>query len=196
MPKLEDIGKSLQALANKQLLIGVPLDETKREKGDTRVSNAMIGYVHERGSEVQGIPARPHLVPGVLEAKDAIIAGMTQAAMAALRGDTAAIDKGLGTAGEAAEISVKKKIQQTLRPQIQPESLLSRVTAKSLREEYQRELREEAFPGIRSPVERAQLARRHGLTLIELARATVSSVQPLLDTSDYLNSIRYVIRDK
>lgn len=206
---LENIANSLRALANKELLIGVPESETKRKPpADTRITNAAIGYVHERGCEMLKIPARPHLLPGVQDAKGDIVESFKKAALAAVRGELSSIDQHLMDAGEAAQTSVKGKIQQTLTPPIKPESLLERVTGArlhpfpgsqerrtgTLRRQYEEQLRR-AHPNM-APAERRQLARRQGQTMIAMARNMAPGVQPLYDTGDYVNSIRYVVRNK
>lgn len=54
---------SLKALTSKEVLIGIPAEDSDRE--DVPFGNAGIGYLNEYGSPAQNIPPRPHLRPGV-----------------------------------------------------------------------------------------------------------------------------------
>jgi hypothetical protein len=202
--KSDYLAKALNALGSKELVIGIPAEKNERS-GDSPIGNAAIGYIHEFGSAAQNIPARPHLREGILDQKEVIkghLEGLARNVLVsgiALRGNVGSmVNRYFHEIGRIARDSVKNKIQEGLEPQIQPESLLGRVTARSLRREYQRELREEAFPSVRSRQERMRLARqrRHGLTLIEKARSEVGGAKPLWDTGSYRNAITYAIRDK
>ena len=53
----ENLMADLQAIAQYQVLVGVPEEKDTRLKGE--VGNAMLAYVHDNGSPKQGIPARP-----------------------------------------------------------------------------------------------------------------------------------------
>jgi len=198
----EYLAKALEMLGRKELIVGIPAEKNERS-GDSPIGNAAIGYIHEFGSAAQNIPPRPHLMAGVLEHKEEIIKLMrgcardVMAAAVPARGNVMpTINTYYHNIGRMVRDSIKNKIQEGLQPQIQPESLLGRVTARTLRRTHERELREAVFPGIRSRRERRQLARRHGLTLIERARGEVAGSKPLWDTGSYRNAITYAIRDK
>ena len=112
----DDIKKSIEELAKKEVLVGVP-DATKHE--NSKISNAQLLYVHENGvrskdmreemqhnqdengmtyskahemyihehgSPMYAIPPRPVLVPAMDNSKDIIAEQMKKAAKASLDG--------------------------------------------------------------------------------------------------------------
>lgn len=106
--RLAEVLARVDALAGKELLIGIPEAEGPRDDGSP-VSNAAIGYINEYGSPQLNIPARPHLVPGVREALPVCISHMERAARAALQsGNGADAEAGLHAAGLAAVASVQR----------------------------------------------------------------------------------------
>ena len=95
---------NIESLCNKQLLIGVPTTKTERKPEDSEqspVNNAVLAYIHENGSPVANIPARPFLVPGVRAAKDGIVRVLRKAAKAAtqLGSPAGSADDSLNAAG-------------------------------------------------------------------------------------------------
>lgn len=185
--ELKAISEAIKKLANKQLLVGIPMETSAREQseflnmlmggraGGTVISNASLGYIHEFGSPAVNIPARPHLVPGVTKAMDEITARMKAAATAALDGDSAGADQQMSAAGQAAVNAVQQMITDKLDPPIKPESYLSRTTGRSARQKR---------------------AGKQGISLMELAQAEAPQATPLVDTGAYRRSITFVIRDR
>jgi hypothetical protein len=173
MATLKDVMAAVEALARKQLLVGIPRE--KSDRGDGAFPNAARGYVFELGSPAINMPARPHLVPGVEAVKDQITNLLQGAANAALDGNIDAIDVALGQAGTVAVNSVQRIIRSKIPPPIRPESYLARTTGRA---------------------RRRQRARREGTPLIEVARQEAPGATPLIDTAAYSRSITYVIREK
>lgn len=99
----------------KTILIGIPYDHTARP-GDVGVSNAMIGHVNEFGSPNQNIPARPHLIPGVLKVRERVTDVLKQGLIAEALGESEALDKSMHAAGLIAVSSVKTTIVDRLSP--------------------------------------------------------------------------------
>lgn len=64
----ETVLRNISALTGRRVLVGIP--ESTAERGDTKINNAMLGYIHEFGSPARNIPARPFLLPGVRSIKD------------------------------------------------------------------------------------------------------------------------------
>lgn len=124
MAQPTDIAAILSRLSQKSLMVGIP------QKNDTRsgspIGNAMIGYIHEFGSQHQGIPARAHLVPGVNAAMPDIVKYMEQAAKAAMKGDEALSDILIGRAGQVAVNSVKRIIKAKIDPPLKPATIARR----------------------------------------------------------------------
>lgn len=118
---------SIKRATRKTVLIGVPYNHTARP-GDVGVSNAMIGHLNEFGSPTQNIPARPHLVPGVLKARAKVVEVLHKALIAEIaHGEPDDIDKGLHAAGLMAVASVKTTITDRLTPALSPVTLQRRA---------------------------------------------------------------------
>ncbi len=101
--------------SRKTVLIGIPYDHTARP-GDVGVSNAMIGHLNEFGSPTQNIPARPHLVPGVLAVRARVTGILEQGLIDEAAGAPDALDKAMHAAGLVAVGSVKTTITNRLSP--------------------------------------------------------------------------------
>jgi len=111
-----DLRSRLEMLTKRQVLVGVP--QTKPSGGDntsrrerTKANNAMLAYVHDNGSPLQGIPRREFLRPGIKGAQREIAEKQRQTARAALdEGGAERIEKGLVAVGLIAQRAVRKKI--------------------------------------------------------------------------------------
>lgn len=106
--KTIDLIAALNALASREVLVGIPAEDTNRAEGS--ITNAALGYIHEHGAPEVNIPARPHLKIGVRNAHAAIVGALRGAGRAALAGNPGAVLRGLGAAGLAAQNSVRRKI--------------------------------------------------------------------------------------
>jgi hypothetical protein len=104
--QVDDVLRTIQALAKKEVLIGIP-DATADRPGGEEVTNAELGYLNEFGSPANNIPARPFLIPGVTRIEQ-------QAAVLLRKGAEHSLDTGasavpsLDAAGQLAENSVKR----------------------------------------------------------------------------------------
>ena len=105
--KVASLLSAIQGMASKQVLIGVPAEKTPR-KGDP-ITNASLAFIHENGSGVRNIPARPFLKPGVADVSERCANVLAAYAKNVLT-DKAALDKGLNAAGLIAQAAVKKRI--------------------------------------------------------------------------------------
>lgn len=113
--KTGEIEKAIKALVKRKVLIGIPDSAAERKPepgGSSAPSNSTIGYVMEFGEPSLNIPARPFLVPGVVAAKEKIVARMRKTGEAVLSGDLDALDPGLMAAGLIGQSAVKAKITQ------------------------------------------------------------------------------------
>lgn len=106
---LKRVAQGIDLLARRRVLVGVPQDETDRKDGE-EVTNSLIGYVHEHGDPAHNIPARPHLIPGIRDARQGISDGMRKAGELALDGKPDAVERQLHRVGALARDSVKRKI--------------------------------------------------------------------------------------
>jgi hypothetical protein len=126
-------------LVGQQVLIGIPEDKNKRE-GDEPANNAQIGAIHEGGSPLQNIPARPWLIPGVKKAEKPALGQLRKAADAALVGDTAEAARRLAAAGIIGANEARGMINSNIPPPLSPETVRRRHYArgtKSMRESEQ-----------------------------------------------------------
>jgi len=127
---VDAILKQIRALTKQEVLIGVPDENAGRqpEQGEEQepISNAEIGYVMEFGLPEKNIPARPHLVPGVEEAKDKLGDVLQAGAMKALSGDKQAADIALNKAGLVGQNAVRNKITEGPFVPLAPKTLADR----------------------------------------------------------------------
>lgn len=119
----------IEALAKKQVLVGVPASEGGR-KDSGPIGNAGLAYIHDNGAPGSNIPPRPFLSPGILAAKPAITAAMKQAAILTMAKGPVEFEKGLNRAGLIAVASVKNRIvsQAGFEP-LKPATLKARARA-------------------------------------------------------------------
>lgn len=68
--KTADVLKGLQALADRDILIGVPEAKSSRKSGD--ITNAELAFIHSEGSPARNIPPRPFLQPAIEANQDRI----------------------------------------------------------------------------------------------------------------------------
>ncbi|OYW34855.1 MAG: hypothetical protein B7Z41_00800 [Rhizobiales bacterium 12-66-7] len=109
---------SVKELTKSQVLVGVPdanaprnADEEEAKKGEP-INNATIGYIMEFGAPNANIPARPHLMPGISDAKDSIADQLKKGAQQALAGKAGAADIALNKVGLIASSAVKARITE------------------------------------------------------------------------------------
>lgn len=98
---------AIEGMAKARLLVGIPGEKSGRKGG--AIGNAQLGYIHEKGSPAQNIPARPFLVPGV-RAVAGKCADVLKAYAAKAVAGGATIDRGLNAAGLIAQAAVKRRI--------------------------------------------------------------------------------------
>lgn len=100
---------AFKGLGKKQVLIGIPENEDGRP--GEKIGNAALGRIHETGSPIRNIPARPFLVPGAAEAAEKSIGIFKQGAIDSLtKLDPNGMDKTLNRVGLNAQSTVKKRI--------------------------------------------------------------------------------------
>lgn len=104
----QNILDALKALANKDVLVGIPESKDARDEGE--FGNAGIGYINENGSPQQNIPARPHLKPGVRSVEQEYLPHLKAAAQKALEGNVEGAVTSLDRAGTVSANGVKRYI--------------------------------------------------------------------------------------
>jgi hypothetical protein len=157
---------SLKKLASLQVMVGIPA--TRAPRNDIGITNAALGYIHEFGSPARNIPARPFLMPGVLDAKAAIAARLQSAAKAAMDGNDAAMLVQLKSAGQEAVTSVQNKITEGPFEPLAPSTIAHRM---------------------------GKLQNTTALTPAQRAQG-FADIKPLIDTGQLRASITYVVRSR
>jgi hypothetical protein len=121
--KLEN---SIKRLTGKDVLVGIPEDETQRKEADG-ITNAMLAYIHDTGSPSQNIPARPFMDPGIKDAKTRIVARLKKMGEDTLDGNTSAVDKGLDAIGLIAVSAIRAKITSGPFAPLSPSTIRARL---------------------------------------------------------------------
>ena len=188
------IRRAITALTEKDVFIGVPANDD--ERGDIKkknhgqhareggINNAELSYIHEYGAPAAGIPARPHLVPGLDDIKGEAAGLLKGAAKKALEGNEAAIEPILNKIGLLGEKSVRAKFQDNDWPPLDPEYAHYKAIKKddkgnAVRDAKGRVLRKKS---------RWEKATKNG--------TEGDAANPLLDTAQLMKSHTYVIRKK
>lgn len=127
---IDNAGKfyaAVDLLGSTRVMVGVPESkDSRRESGE--LGNAEIGYLMENGIPENNVPARPHLVPGVKDARSKIVAYLRQAGELAFAGRPDVVLRALNAAGLAGQSAVKARIRAGVPPPL-AESTLARRKA-------------------------------------------------------------------
>ncbi|KVN30704.1 hypothetical protein WJ63_07950 [Burkholderia pyrrocinia] len=132
--RLDEILKSISGLVQKEVLVGVPDSTAGRKDQGEPLSNAEIGYIMENGSPANNIPARPHLVPGVQDARPKFEPQLQKGVEAALDGDLEKVESSLNRAGLVAQNSVRAKVNSNIQPKLADTTLAARRRRGVMRE--------------------------------------------------------------
>ncbi|KWA35743.1 hypothetical protein WT41_01445 [Burkholderia territorii] len=124
--RLDEVLKSISGLVQKEVLVGVPDSTAGRKDEGEPLRNAKIGYILEHGSPANNIPERPHLVPGVQDARPKFEPQLQKGVEAALDGDLEKVDRSLNRAGLVAQNSVRAKINSNIPPKLADSTLAAR----------------------------------------------------------------------
>ena len=132
--RLDEILKSINGLVKKEVLVGVPDSTAGRKDQGEPLSNAEIGYILENGSPANNIPARPHLVPGVQDARPKFEPQLQKGVEAALDGDLEKVERSMNRAGLVAQNSVRAKVNSNIQPKLADSTLDARRRRGVMRE--------------------------------------------------------------
>jgi hypothetical protein len=168
LDRTAELRRALATLTSQDVLVGIPADKSARD--DDGVTNAQLGYIHETGSPLRNIPARPFLEPGIRAAQDKIVEQLKDAATRALDGDAGGVTAALNRAGIVAQNSVRARFVDNDWPPLSEASLNKRPPAQ--RDESGRVLK------------RGKSRRERG------------ALNPLIDTSQLRKSVTYVLRKR
>ena len=101
--------KGLRSFGSMGVSIGF-LQGVSQNRRKEPLTNALLGYVHENGSEVAGIPARPFLVPAMKRNRREVTECLEKGLQEASDGDLFALPTALSTIGTLVRDAAKENI--------------------------------------------------------------------------------------
>ena len=174
---LSQLRAAMKALTAQDVYIGIPEDKTARkEDGDTGPSNAYLGYIHEHGVPEKGIPARPHLIPGIEAIQKEAVVILRGAAKNALEGKEAAVESALNRIGLLGQAAVQAKFVDNDWPELAAGTL-----------DYKALKKDEAGN---------VLVDKKGNKKRNKSRRERERVNPLIDTNQLRKAYTYVVRKR
>lgn len=120
--KVLNMSKAMRALTMQSVLVGIPSEDGRNDE-DGDLTNAEIGYVHEKGSPARNIPERPFLIPGIRAVQPKIVEQLRAAGKAALDGKVAGVNGCLERAGIIAQKSVRAQFVDNDWPELAEKTL-------------------------------------------------------------------------
>ncbi len=174
--QLPAINKAMKELADTRVLVGVPIETTKRTAEP--ITNAAIAYIQENGAPEAHIPPRPFLFPTVRTMKPVIINYLRRAGKNALAGDLDKAIKTLEMLGLAAQSAVRMKIINGPFVPLAESTVRGRIARRA------------------SSSYRAKKSVQLDANLAAGLAPQTGMFRPLIDTGSLLASITYVLRRK
>lgn len=168
---------ALNSLTRSQTLVGVPAENTDRppnpdDPKSAGITNAALAYIHDNGAPEANIPARPFMIPGIMQAMPKVEGIMLKMAQYALKGSTAQVEAGYQRVGFECVNAITSIIRAGIAPPLAEMTLRKRLAKGDIKAQYELNRR----------------AAGYG--------ATTQLVKPLMDTNEMLKSITYVVRDR
>lgn len=169
--KMDGINKMVNdvvALTKRQVLVGVPEEKDPR-KAQEGIGNAGLARIHDKGSPLANIPARPFMKPGITKAQDRINNQMLAAAKAGLNKDEEQVELHLEKAGMLAQNGIRSIINtgEGFAP-LKRGTLTGRLRKRKAAKKWDNDKREEVM----------------------------ASLHPLVDTGQLRNSIIFIVEGK
>lgn len=158
------LNKVLATLAKSRVLVGVPATDGARQDGS--INNAALGYLFETGDPETNMPPRPWLVPGIQEVQGEISRRLVAGARNAIQ----ATVRGSGDV-RAGRAEVKNALET-----------VGNVAQASV----QRRIGAGIAPALSERTIYARLHRKKN-------RRSPGEMTPLIDTGEFIRSIRYVV---
>lgn len=168
------IRRAVKNLAENDVYIGVPAKETGSREGG--INNAELSYIHEFGAPAAGIPARPHLLPGIEQIVPDAASELKEAARLALQGNEKAVDAAFKKIGLLGQNAVRSKFQANDWPPLKDATL--------------------DYKPLKKDDQGNTLKNKKGQPLREKSRREKGKVNPLIDTAQLMKSHTWVIRKK
>lgn len=108
--RVEEVMRAMMDADRYQVLVGFPEQTGKRQEGG--ITNAQLAYIHDKGSPINNIPARPFLAEGIEAVQGQLEAIFEGIAARALANGPDEVADGLEKIGMAAVNGVRAKIVQ------------------------------------------------------------------------------------
>lgn len=183
--RLAEMRKEILGLVSYDILVGFP-DETANRKeetgttnngspilgGKSEITNAALGYIHDKGAPEANIPARPFMIPGILSVEAKIGDQLLSAAKAVLRDPNTNIEARFHRVGLVASTGIKKKINEGVPPPLADATLRSRANR--------------GRKGAMLELDKRAAGELPGIAL----------AKPLIDTGQLRNAVTYVVRKR
>lgn len=166
-----DLRRAMQALATHEVVVGIPAAKGERkegEDGEGPVTNAQLGYIHEKGSPKRNIPARPFLIPGIRKVQPGVVDQLRAAGRQALEGKLAGVLACLNRVGILAQNSARAHFVDNDWPALADATLDKRP-----------------------PADRGEDGK---ITRRRKSRRERGALNPLIDTSQMRKSVTYLVR--
>ena len=168
------IRQAITALTERDVLIGVPAENADARAGG--INNAELSYIHEFGAPAAGIPARPHLVPGLDDIKGEAAGLLKGAAKKALEGNEGAVESALKRIGLLGQKAVQARFQNNDWAPLKDSTL--------------------DYAAPKKDAEGNTLTDKKGRVKRGKSRREKGKTNPLLDTGQLMKSHTYVIRKR
>lgn len=173
---IDELREMLEMLSRKEVLVGFPEDTSARDpdpEAKQDITNAALGYIHDTGMPEQNIPARPFMIPGMEDAKEAVTHQLTAIARAVLqRRGVGSIETGFERVGLRVQSALRRKINEGVPPPLSEWTLRDRARRGRKGAMWELAWREAGAP------------------------AGTELAKPLIDTGQLRNAINYVVRDR
>ncbi|WP_435638244.1 hypothetical protein [Carnimonas bestiolae] len=121
---------ALKKATSKEVLVGIPSTANDRDDG-SKITNSQIGYINEFGSPIHNIPARPHLIPGILSTRNTWVGLLRK--LPFTTGTNAEIRQTLEQVGETAASGVRSYIRHAEFTPLSPATIEARLRRTSSR---------------------------------------------------------------
>lgn len=166
--------QAVKALTEQDVYIGVPAEHAGSRKGG--ITNAELSYIHEFGAPAAGIPARPHLVPGVERIRDDAAQLLKDGAARAMEGNVGAVERNLTKIGQLGQNSVRAMFQDNDWPPLADTTL--------------------DYAPLKKDDEGNVVSDKKGQPKRGKSRREKGKLNPLLDTAQLMKSHTFVIRKR
>lgn len=168
------IRQAINALTEKDVYIGVPAENAGSRAGG--INNAELSYIHEFGAPAAGIPARPHLLPGMDDIRGEAADLLKGAAKKALKGNVVAVESALKRIGLLGQKAVRARFQNNDWAPLKESTL--------------------DYAAPKKDAEGNTLKDRKGNVKRGKSRRDKEKINPLLNTGQLMKSHTYVIRKR